>query len=190
MWLGLLSCWLLAGEPRASRSAVERCPRCRADLASIHQATVALHARRWRDRDQAARRLAEVRWQCHPEVVAALVATLHDDGKAKVRAEAAEALGSLVPNVPASHVALDTAARSDPDASVRKQAHKALAAKGLRCVTDCPLCGPLPRGAAITGPTLVWPELDRSRQPARVDAETTKAAAGLPPALPDALPQR
>ncbi len=174
--------------PTAGRPAVDRCPECRADLAPIRAETRALRSSdRWRDRVEAAKALAPVRWQCHPEVVIALVEALQTDEKGKVRAEAARSLGRMAPNLPTSHVALVGASRSDPEASTRKQARKALAAKGLRCVVDCPICGPIPVGAAINGPSVLLPEWDDKLK--KADAKPNlPPAPSLPPALPDPAP--
>ena len=135
--------------------------------------------------------MGSFRWECHPEIVAALTDALRDDPKDKVRAQAAEALGTLVPNLPTSHVALTAARQADPSAGVRKESGKALAAKGLRCVTDCPICGPLPRGSAIIGPEIRLPELILRPEPKHPwrPAETGDPS-GLPTALPDPLPRR
>lgn len=172
----------LGGPTGPARAIDPRCPQCRADLATIRGELAALGSNSAREREGAARSLAGVRWQCHPEVVAGLVEALRADAKPRVRLQAAEALRRMVPDLPSSHLALLNAARSDPARSVRNQARHALDAKGRRCVGDCPICGPLPTGAAITGPSLAWPEWDRPRvDPAPIPAP-------LPPALPDPRP--
>ncbi len=160
------------------------CPDCRADPGSIKTNVERLRtATKWRARAEAADSLGSFRWQCHPDVVDALVEALRADKKAKVRAEAADSLRRMVPNLPSSHVALEEASKSDPVASVRKEARRALAAKGLRCVVDCPICGPLPRGEVITGPSVGLPEWDSK-------TDRPKPASPLPRALPEAIPQR
>lgn len=171
--------WLAAPDDPAPAG---RCPDCHAPADRVDRAIRGLHDPAWRRRDRAARELAEASWRCHPSAVAALVEALREDDHPKVRAEAAESLGQMVPPVPASHVALDEARRLDPSASVRKQASRALAAKGLRCAADCPLCGPLPTGAAITGPAIRLPELDRA------ETTTPPGPPAMPPALPDPKP--
>ncbi len=187
MLIGLLAVLLGSGPPPL-QSAPDQCPTCPARTDSIRRQIEALHAPLARERITAARGLADVRWECHPEVVAALAGLLHDDPRLKVRVEAARSLGRMIPNVPVSHLALDEAARRDAGASVRKQAQKALAAKGLRCVADCPICGPLPRGAAITGPAVVLPELDRKPERPPSDVDAAKEAPVVPPALPNPQP--
>ena len=177
--VGLLTGPSLVGEP------IDKpCDECQISTRAIADQIRALRDESWRSRAAATDWLAKVRWQCHPEVVAALTATLQTDDKPKVRARAAEALETMVPNLPTSHLALLGAARSDPVASVRKHARTALATKGLRCVTDCPICGPLPNGAAIVGPQPLWPEWKSAPNP-----EPAVPAANLPPALPDPGPR-
>ena len=185
-----LTCLLMTTPEPADVPRPDRCIGCQASITELKQDLRALHTGPWRRRDRAAHDLAECRRECHPEVVTALTDSLRHDERAEVRAEAAESLGRLVPLVPASHVALDEASRLDPAAAVRKQAGRSLAAKGLRCVTDCPICGPLPKAAAITGPVLKLPELDQSpgeklRKPVDPVAAPTTS---LPPALPDPKP--
>ena len=177
--IGSLTAPPLVGEPIDNH-----CDKCKISTHVIKDQIRALRDDSWRNRAAAARELAKVRWQCHPEVVAALTATLQTDDKPKVRAGAAEALETMVPNLAISHLALLGATRSDPVASVRKHARAALVAKGLRCVTDCPICGPLPTGAAIVGPQPLWPEWESS--PA---LEPANPAANLPLALPDPDPR-
>ena len=180
---------LFQDTPPSGRPADARCPECRADLASIRAETRALRSSdRLRDRVEAAEALAPVRWQCHPEAVDALVEALQTDKKGKVRAEAARSLGRMVPNLPASHVGLVGASRSDPEAPIRNQARKALAVKGLRCVVDCPICGPLPAGAAITGPSVLLPEWGDKPEKAETKPNSLKPTPSLPPALPDPAP--
>ena len=178
-----LTLGMLGGPPQSARPVAARCPECRADPAAIREHLAELRSNLPREREGAARALAGVRWQCHPEVVAGLVGALQADSKPRVRAEAAEALRRMVPDVPASHLALLGAARSDPVRSVRNQARRALDAKGRRCTADCPICGPFPTGAAITGPALAWPEWAQPR------VDPAAAPGGMPPALPDPKPE-
>ncbi len=159
----------------------DSCPDCRADRGSIKSEVERLRsAAKWRSRAEAAEALGSIRRQCHPEVVDALSEALRGDKKAKVRAEAAASLGRMAPNLPSSHVALQEASKSDPVTSVRKEATRALAAKGLRCVVDCPICGPLPKGGGITGPSVGLPEWDSK-------TDRPKPASPLPQALPEAI---
>lgn len=189
MFLAVLTLLLVRDAPPVSPLAIDRCPECRADLKWIRAETRALHSStRPKDRVEGAVALASVRWRCHPEVVAALAEALGTDKKAQVRAGAAEALGRMVPDLAVSHLGLLEASRSDPEASVRKQARKALAAKGLRCVADCPICGPIPSGAAITGPSVLLPEWDDKPAKTGTKPKEPRPTPSTPPALPDATP--
>ena len=175
--------WTLVVLPGPDQPTAVSCVTCQTSTQAIRDQIRELQAESGRDRAAAARDLARVRWQCHPEVVAALARTLRTDSKPRVRAQAAAALGVMVPNLPISHLALLNACRSDPAGSVRHSARVALDAKGLRCVTDCPICGPLPTGAAITGPVLTWPEWE-------ADTRSRPDPAFPPPSLSPALPDR
>ena len=113
-----------------------------------------------------------------------------------VREEAAESLEKMAACVPAAHEALSRAASGDPDHGVRKEARKALAALGRRCIADCQVCGPLPTGSVIQGPTIIPPDwmpilapgpFARPASPRRPPADEPQLEP-LPPALPDASP--
>ena len=175
---------MLPGLLSAEQSVENLCVKCQTSTRSIEDHVRSLRNESWRQRASAAQWLGKVRWQCHPEVVAVLSATLQADDQPRVRVRAAEALEAMTPNLPNSHLALLGAARSDPATSVRKHARAALAAKGLRCVTDCPICGPLPTGAAIVGPLPLWPEWKSAP-----DLELGIPFLNLPPALPDPAPR-
>ena len=180
MLLVALVVGMFSGPPSVSESIDKPCPECQTPTRAIDEQVADLRDDSWRKRAAAARWLAQVRWQCHPEVVAALTATLRTDPKPRVRARAAKSLEAMVPDLPTSHLALLGATRSDPVAAVRKHARAALDVKGRRCVTDCPICGPLPRGAAIVGPQPLWPEWESSP-----DLKPALPPPNLPPALPD-----
>jgi hypothetical protein len=62
----------------------------------------------------------------HPDVIPALVAALQRDRSARVRADAAEAIGQFKLVLPLAGLALETAAESDPVRAVRDSAHQAL----------------------------------------------------------------
>ncbi|WP_435011639.1 HEAT repeat domain-containing protein [Tundrisphaera lichenicola] len=140
------------------------------------------------DREDAAEDLRKFDWRRHPEVVQALSDALSLDPSDDVREEAAESLGKMRPFVPIVHESLLRASTIDPDRGVRKEARKALGSLGRRCIVDCPICGPLPTGSVIQGPTIIPPawmpwlvpdSSDRNR------SETTPSDEPLPPALPD-----
>ncbi len=73
----------------------------------------------WRQRDDAARRLRQHDWRCHPEAVDALATALLKDPEEEVREEAAESLAKMVPLDPRAFLAVKTAAERDPDWAVR-----------------------------------------------------------------------
>lgn len=167
----LFSLIMISGAATHDSESNNLCSECQVDSVLIQVEVERLRsATKWQSRLEAAEALGLVRWQCHPEVVDSLVEVLRADKKAKVRAEAAGSLGRMVPNLPSSHVALRDASKSDPVASVRKGASRALAAKGRRCVVDCPICGPLPKGEVITGPSITLPERDTKPSPAIPEA--------------------
>ena len=119
----------------------------------MREITILQQSSRWRERDNAAHRLAEYDWKCHPEIVAALVDSLLHDPQDDVRAEAAETLGKLKPCVPEVHEALARVAKCDPDHEPRKYAKKALKKLGKSCDAECLVCDPSFRTEIIEGPS-------------------------------------
>ena len=105
-------------------------------------------AARWRQRDNAAHRLRDFDWQCHPEILPALVRAMLVDCEEEVREEAAESLAKIDPPpcTPEVHAALARASECDPDHATRKQARKALARVGTQCAAPCSVCGPIQVG--------------------------------------------
>jgi hypothetical protein len=114
---------------------------------------------RWRDRDRAAARLRKIDWQCHPEVVDALVVALLNDCEDCVRKEAAESLAKLAPCLPQAHEALARAAECAPDHGTRKWARKGLKALAKRCEGTCSVCVPAPFGPPVPPTTIEEPVL-------------------------------
>ena len=115
---------------------------------------------RWRERDNAAHRLAKYSWARNPQMLPALVAALTGDPQDDVRGEAAETLGKLAPCVPEVHEALGFAAARDPKFGVRHQAKKALKSLGKVCAAPCSACDPgvvIEREVIVPGPIEVVP---------------------------------
>jgi hypothetical protein len=105
------------------------CEACGVRYSSIENTIHRLRtARKTDDREDAARALGRVRWQCHPEVVIALCNSLLGDPKDDVREEAAEALERLRAPLAEAHAALRRAAMTDSDSGVRKKSRRALQA--------------------------------------------------------------
>ena len=100
------------------------------------------HDVRWRKRDNAAHALRKFSWKCHPEVAIVLANAMLHDCEEEVREEAAESLAKLAPCLPEVHVALERAARLDPDHATRKWATRGLKAIGKHCIGECVVCLP------------------------------------------------
>ncbi len=168
-----------------------RCESCGAGAAALDaEARTLRESPRWRARDRAARALREADWKCHPDAVLALCDALAKDRDPRVREEAAGSLRRMAPRVPVVHEALERATTSDPVGDVRKQARKAIEALGKRCVADCRICGPLPTGSVIHGPTIIppgWmPWIAPDPAPSSpAPARDGPSPGGLPPAIPD-----
>jgi len=87
-----------------------------------------------RERENAAERLAKVRWRCHPDVVAALCAAMLSDCSSEVREEAADSLKEMRVHTPEAVAALHQAVE-DCDRGTRRQAANALV-RIERCCAD------------------------------------------------------
>jgi hypothetical protein len=172
------------------------CDECGAKSAAVRKEIQVLRTSRKKgDREDAAEDLRKFDWRRHPEAVLALSDALVLDPSDDVREEAAESLGKMAPCVPAAHEALIRAASRDPDHGVRKKARKALESLGRRCIADCRVCGPLPTGSVIQGPTIIPPDwmpilspgpfVRPSPTPDPADQPQLEA---LPRALPDVSP--
>ncbi|QDV38579.1 HEAT repeat domain-containing protein [Tautonia plasticadhaerens] len=111
----------------------------------------------WKERDDAAHDLRDFDWRCHPDLAPTLASAMLGDCHEEVREEAAETLARLAPRDGMAHLALRQAAHSDPDHATRKWARRALDRLDDRCLTDCPICGPVtpvePTGFASPVPT-------------------------------------
>ena len=91
------------------------------------------HDPRWRKRDNAANHLRDYDWQCHPQIVTALVTTMLRDCHEEVREEAAESLAKMAPCLPEVHAALRKSALCDPDHATRKWARRGLERVAMNC---------------------------------------------------------
>ena len=96
----------------------------------------------WRQRDNAAHRMAKYDWKCHPILVDVLVTAMLRDCRDDVRGEAAETLGKFGACLPEVHEALALTARNDPDGEPRREARKALKKLSRSCEGPCNICGP------------------------------------------------
>ncbi len=107
------------------------------------------HDPRWRKRDNAANHLRDYDWQCHPQIVPALVTTMLRDCHEEVREEAAESLAKMAPCLPEVHAALRKSALCDPDHATRKWARRGLERVARKCEGPCSICGPVESGVLV-----------------------------------------
>ncbi|MDB5351561.1 MAG: hypothetical protein JWN86_2808 [Planctomycetota bacterium] len=141
--IALLVSQVAVGSGGHRESQVGCCDSCGVENLTLTRDITTLQvAPRWRDRDNAAHRLAKFDWKCHPEIVHALVAAMLRDCNDEVREEAAESLKKLAPCLPEVHEALSHTARNDKDLCTRIQARKALRALGKNCEGSCSACDP------------------------------------------------
>jgi hypothetical protein len=172
------------------------CDECGARSSAVRKEIQILRTSRKKgDREDAAENLRKFDWRRHPEAVLALSDALVLDPSDDVREEAAESLGKMAPCVPAAHEALSRAASRDPDHDVRKKARKAMGALGRRCIADCQVCGPLPTGPVIQGPSTIPPDWMPIVSPGPFNRPAPTPAPAdeprlepLPPTLPNASP--
>jgi hypothetical protein len=149
------------------------CGSCLSEYREVQGLLVEMqHHANWRRRDDAAHELREFDWRRHPELAPALAYTMLNDCHEEVREEAAESLAKLAPCDGSAHLALRQASLSDPDHATRKWARRALDRLDGRCLTDCPLCGPVPE---------IGPGAVSSPMPAGYEYEDEYEVGGVPP---------
>jgi HEAT repeats len=150
------------------------------DVCGVEKAEIACEITRlqtcrfWKDRDKAARSLRHYDWECHPEIVLALVNAMLRDCHEEVREESAESLAKLAPCMAVAHQALAFAAKCDPDHATRHWARRALAKLDRRCVGACAVC------AVVTWPAVVLPQAPLS-EPFLAPLGTPAAPSPAPP---------
>jgi len=147
---GLFDCLKPDKRPSHAYGGVDCCRLCGAKhdlvIRGVHVLTT--HPD-WKLRKQVAHDLQDFNWRHHPEIVPAVSFSLLNDPHKKVRAQAARTLMKLGACDGLAHAALAEAAEHDSHLWTRHWSKKALKRLDRRCLTDCPICGPLPASSGV-----------------------------------------
>ncbi len=126
------ACFHRCCEPKCGPSGAA-CGACDEDALKIGKLICELDSgRRGCDRKRAVGRLEGYNWQCHPEIVAALLGCMQGDCDPCVREKAADSLADMRACAPEVVDAMRMTACSDPDRCVRHRAER-----GIRQLEAC-----------------------------------------------------